>query len=207
MTNHDAPQTQTNEDIIEGILKKFQEAKDENYAFGIIAENLFSWLIHYKKGEDIPDEIWEMLQQLSNNVDKDPTGKLVFSKSQLSVMRIINLAMKKGGIVISIPDKDSTNQKLTSSLEGLSYSKLLENAFFPYVLEKCGEDVDPFYFLSIIAKGINKALEILQENNGYSFGIQVTVTLYYPVALISTFWENPEVVKYLTEFHAKIYNG
>ncbi|MEM2112249.1 MAG: hypothetical protein QXX08_10315 [Candidatus Bathyarchaeia archaeon] len=138
----------------EQMIARFEKAKAENYEFGLIAERMFVWLIKYKQGNTIPEEFWDLYQQLSDSVSHDPTGKMEFSESELSVMVLLNHVMKKAGLVITLTDKDTINTKLEFAMNNLFnqhslnttiYKAFLYAAFFPPISSKIGQDTDIFF--------------------------------------------------------------
>jgi len=204
----------------ERIIFRFEKAKAENYEFGLIAERIFVWLIKYTPGDAIPTDYWDSYRKLSGSVNLDSSGKLVFTEAQYAVMTMVNAAMKKAGMAITLPDNENTNQKLSLVIENFPYKSYLSKSFFPPVLAKCGQDMEVTFFSSLIVQGINKALEIVKnkilliETVGFDEALQIymdmdaiadIVTLHVPRKMIETFWENPEVAKYAIQLHENIY--
>lgn len=194
------------------ITTRFEKATAENEKFGAVSLRMFLWLTKYKFGEPIPEVFWQLYQLLSDSVNKDDSGKLLFTDAEYAVMKMINTAMKKGGFVITLPNKDLTYQKLALSADQFAFRDVLEKAFFSPFLQKSGEDLDLFSFMGLITLGIKHALVIVKDlkkqdidQTMLSLSMNLLadiVTIEFPDSLIDSFWDNRHVALYAKEFRA-----
>jgi len=206
--------TITDTDSQDVLLKIFQDycakATNQNRSFGASAKEVFMLLYNYKKDEPIPERFWDVYQELTTSVGYDNTGRLIFTDIQEICMNFIYAMLGVKGLLVHLPDENELKEKLTRVASKYSDKSFLLENFIPSLLDNAGQNIEIYLFIILLQRGtgsVIQKLKTIRPVTAQALALVDLATFSFPVQLVDTFIENPQLADYAKKFLHKIYES